>query len=176
MNSRRLRSPVRRSVKPDTGLAEIVLPAIIGLVFRCWVKMLLAKARPPDQMPFVNLERAIEAGIEDCRHRDHTLVKGLPFADKSQAHPDDDLGRSKIDATRGYLDLSPMGERTAYDGDHGWVRPTQGSSLWTSSSSSICRGATTVVYNSPMSVKPSFSSFFQSLRSVAAMATIAFPW
>ena len=53
-----------------------------GIYFQQPMKVLLVKTCPTNQMPFVNFERAIEAGIEDRRQRDHARVKGLPFSSR----------------------------------------------------------------------------------------------
>jgi hypothetical protein len=74
-------------------------------IFRGQFKMLLVKARPVDQMPLVDLEDAIEAGIEDRRQGHHTLGKSRFFADKGQADSNNDLGRTKIDASEWDINL-----------------------------------------------------------------------
>ena len=92
-------------MKPEIGRAKIVLPSLMGLVLLDRYQMLLAKARPVDQMPLVDFKGTIEAGIEDRRQRDHTLAKGISFTDQGQAQPDDDFGRTKIDAARWDFDF-----------------------------------------------------------------------
>ena len=77
----------------------------MGFVFLDRFQMLLVKACPVDQMPLVDLEDAIEAGIEDRRQRDNTLRKSIFLADEGQADPDDDLGGTKFDAVQWDLDL-----------------------------------------------------------------------
>src|SRR5437016_2701795 len=92
-------------MKPEIGPAKIVLPSLVEPTFRGRFQMLLAKASPFDQMPLVDLEGTIEAGVEDRRQRDHTLGKGILFVGKGRADPNDDLGRTKIEAARRYFDL-----------------------------------------------------------------------
>ena len=94
-----------------------LLPSL-GPIFRDRFQMLLAKACPFDQMPLVDLEDAIEAGIEDRGQGRHTLRKRRFFADKGQADPDDDLGRTKIDATEWDINLRIVEERTVEDRAH----------------------------------------------------------
>ena len=83
--SRRPWARIGRTVKPNPSLAEIVLPPLMRLISCGRDKVLLTKARPVDQVPFVNLERSIEAGIEDRRQRYYALGKGRSFAEKGQA-------------------------------------------------------------------------------------------
>src|SRR4051794_23146273 len=61
-DSWRPRPLVRCPMQPEIGLAKIVLPSLMGLVLLDRYQMLLAKARPVDQVPLVNLEGSIEAG------------------------------------------------------------------------------------------------------------------
>lgn len=106
-------------MEPDVGLAQVVLPSLLGLGLLDRVKMLFAKTRPVHQMPFVDLEDAIEAGIKDRGQRDHASGKRVSLAHEGQTDPDDGLGRTEIDAARWDLDLRIAKERTAEDGDHG---------------------------------------------------------
>jgi hypothetical protein len=92
-------------MKPDVGLVQIVFPPLMEPILRGQFEMLLAKSRPADQMRLVDLECAIEPGIEDCRQRDHTLGKCRFLVEEGQADPNDDLGRTKIGATRGDSNL-----------------------------------------------------------------------
>jgi hypothetical protein len=100
-------------MKPDVGLAQSVLPSLLGLVLLDRVKILLAKACPFDQMALVDLEDAIEAGIEDRGQREPISRRSLFLAGKGQADPDDDLGRTKIDAPRWDFNFHFAKERTA---------------------------------------------------------------
>src|SRR4051812_37015988 len=72
----------------------------------------------PHEMRFVDLEDAIEAGVEDCRQRDNFGGKGISLPEKGQADPDDEFGRTNCDATEWDIDLSRPGERTAEECDH----------------------------------------------------------
>ena len=77
----------------------------MNLIFRDRYEVLLVNAGPVNQVPLVNLESSIEAGVEDRGQRDHISGKGVLFAGDGEAQPDDNLGRTKIDVTRWYFDL-----------------------------------------------------------------------
>lgn len=107
---RRPRSDVRRPEEPDVGLAESVLPSLMEPISRDQFQVLFTKARPVDEMPLVDLKGSIEAGIEDRGKREHTLGKSRLLADQSQADPNEDLGRTKIDTARWDSNLRSLGE------------------------------------------------------------------
>jgi len=69
-------------------------------------------------MRFVDLEDAIEACVEDRRQRDNLGGKGISLPEKGQADPDDEFGRTKVDATEWDINLSRSGKRTTEDCDH----------------------------------------------------------
>ena len=92
-------------MKPKIGLAQSILPSLMEPILRNRLEMLLAKSRPLDQVPLVDFECAIEPGIEDRGQRDHTSRRIIFLTGEDQADPDDDLGRTKIDAARRDFDL-----------------------------------------------------------------------
>ena len=56
-------------MEPETRPAKVVLSSIVQLVLCDGNQMLLAKARPIDEMPFVNLQTSIEAGVAESPAR-----------------------------------------------------------------------------------------------------------
>jgi hypothetical protein len=87
-------------MEPEGGFAEIVLPTVVDLVFRDCFQVLLVKTGPTDQMPFVDLARAIEAGIEERGQGDNAWGQGVALGKEREAKADDDLGRTEIDLAR----------------------------------------------------------------------------
>ena len=82
----------------------------MGLLLRDRCQVLLVEARPADQVPLVDLQGSIEARIKDRGQRDHALGKGISLSDERQADPNDDLGRTEIEAARWDFDLWTVAE------------------------------------------------------------------